>query len=100
MSGAVIPGMVRRGADGRKGTRFPASSSLPRKRAESIAENHLDDQSVGAGCQSRPDAKVEFPARAEIDVDYRNDQVLLLAGRIDVGDRAEIALVLQAGRDA
>jgi len=45
---------------------------------ESIPKNKLHDQTVGAVSQSKADAKIEFPIRREIEIDCREDLMLLL----------------------
>src|SRR5262245_27298005 len=60
---------------------------------EPVTQDRLDDQPVSAGREPYSDPEVEFPARSEIDVEHREDQVLLLPGRIDVRDLPEITVV-------
>src|SRR5262249_35841369 len=69
-------------------------------RAEAVAEDRLDDEPIRARREPGPDAEIEFPARPEIDVEHREDQVLLLARRTDVHDLPAVAVVPEARRHA
>lgn len=50
---------------------------------ESATNDAFHDQMVGGASCSYADSKVEFPLRAEIDVDGREELLLLIAERIE-----------------
>ena len=53
---------------------------------EAITENHLDDQPISAARQTKPDPGVELPLGAKVEVDHREELVLLLMCPIKVRD--------------
>src|SRR2546427_354755 len=81
-------------------TRAPTWSVRQGQRPEAIAEDHLDDQTVRGRREPGADAEVQLPARAEVDVQDGEDQVLLVTRPIDPVDRPDVAVVLEAGGDA
>ena|SRR5689334_8892053 len=61
------------------------------------SKDHLDDEMIGAGRQIYPDAEVQFPVRAKIEIKSWKDLLLLFGDRIESGDRAGGAVIFKSG---
>src|SRR5438445_490820 len=75
------------------------ASLLRRGTAEAIADEDLQDVGVGTRRQPEPDAGVELPARPQVQVDDRKDQVLLPPDRIEPRHGSDRAVVFDARAD-
>ncbi len=67
-----------------------------RTQVEAIAQNQLHKETVRLMGEAESYAKIAFPLGPEIEIQDREQQVLLLAERIKGGDRADPTIVLQA----
>src|SRR5258708_39683235 len=63
------------------------------------ADDALDDQVVGGSGYAHADAKVDLPLGRDVQIDRRNNLLLLLRDRIEAGHRAQRAVILQAAAD-
>lgn len=63
------------------------------------ADDHLQDEVVSASGQTNADSEVEFPLGRDIQIDGREDLVLLFARRIKTANRADGAVVFNSAID-
>src|SRR5207253_272121 len=78
----------------------PASSLITlRGGSEAVAENDFENELVRARRQTHADARVEFPARPEVEIENREDLVLLLLDGIEPGQRTNRTVILEPDRD-
>src|ERR1700728_1856512 len=66
---------------------------------EAAAENAFHDPVVGGGCRAHAYAKVDLPLRRDIQIDGREELLLLIMQAGNVGDAAVVGVVLKAARD-
>ena len=67
---------------------------------KAAAEDHFDQQVVRASRQTYADAEVEFPVRAEVEVDRRKYLVLLVRHSVKTCHRAERPIVFEPHIDS
>src|SRR5256885_152099 len=67
---------------------------------ETVAQNRLDEETVGSLRDAHADTEVELPALAEINIDGGDEHLLCLPDRVPTVPRAIRAVILQAERDA
>src|SRR6266540_1420078 len=75
---------------------FSAAWAAP---VESVADDHLDDQAVGGGCEPDSHAGIELPLGPEVQVDDGEDLVLLLPESVESADWTKPGIVLEARAD-
>ena len=63
---------------------------------EAAADDALDDQMVGGASCADAHAEIELPLRGQIEVDAREELLLLIAQRIESGERTVCSIVFQA----
>ena len=51
---------------------------------EAIADDALDDERIRGRRQARPNADIELPVLAEVEIQHAEEQVLLVARAVDV----------------
>ena len=71
---------------------------FPPKR-KAAADDHLQDEVIGAPGQSDTDAKVEFPLWRQVKIDGREYLMLLFALGIKATERPERAIILNSAID-
>src|SRR6266567_2407572 len=70
-----------------------------RAKRETTANDHLEDQVIGAACHPDAYPKVELPLRRDIEVDGRKDLMLLFALWIKTAQRSERSVIFKAAID-
>src|SRR5262245_24276481 len=66
---------------------------------ELISDDALDHPALAGVGEAAADAEVQLPVRRYIEVDGRKNHVRLVMCRLEIGDRAGGAVVLDASRD-
>src|SRR6266853_3348402 len=66
---------------------------------KAAADDRLEDEVVGGAGQAEADAGVELPFRRDVQVDRGEDLLLALSRRVETGERAVRAVVLDAEVD-
>src|SRR5580704_5349999 len=67
--------------------------------AKAVAQDHLYQQVIGTCRDAYAHTEIKLPFRAQIQVDSRQDLLLLLAQRIEASHRTERAIILQTAGD-
>ncbi len=66
---------------------------------ETAAEDHFDEQVVGAMRSADAYAEIELPIGVEIEIDARDELLLLLTDGIEACDGSVRRIVFEAARD-
>src|SRR4029077_5042523 len=66
-----------------------AAELFPRPSAplEPVTQDHFDDQAVRAGCETETHTEVELPLGPQVEVDHREELMLLVVRPVEVSDR-------------
>src|SRR5579863_3134150 len=67
---------------------------------ETPAHDAFDDQVIGGSGCADADSKVELPLWPQIEIDGRNELLLLIVKRTESRDRSQGTVILQPARDA
>lgn len=65
---------------------------------EAVAQDHLADQMVGRSCHANPQPEIHFPLGGEIQVNGRENLLLLLSDGIEPGHRPQRPIILKSCR--
>ena len=63
---------------------------------ETVAQDHLHDEMIGAGGHTEADAEIELPLGGEIKVNRREYLVLLVLQRVEARQATQRAVVLKS----
>ena len=66
---------------------------------EATAENAFDDQVIGRSGRADPNSKVEFPLWPQVDIDGREELLLLIPQGIETVQRSVSRVILKPATD-
>ena len=76
-----------------------AASSVSSSPVKAVAQNEFDQQAIRPWRQANAYSKIAFPLWSQIEIEDREQKVLLLTQGVNGSDRPDPAVVLQAGAD-
>src|ERR1700691_78502 len=75
------------------------SGAGPRSEIKAITKNHLGNQVVGCSRESYAKSKIDLPLRCDIQINRRENLVLLLRNGIEACHRPDRAVIFQTSRN-
>jgi len=78
---------------------FTCQLLSPGSEIKAITQNHFGNQVVGRARETDTEAEIDLPLRSDIQINRRENLVLLLRDRIESRDWADRTVIFQTSRD-